>query len=268
MSKNYLVIARVGDNSLHPQWLLGRPNFDVYISYFGDEPDKYREGATYYECVKGGKWPAIANIIKHNADLLENYDVVWVPDDDLLVDTDTINRMFGLFHGLNISYGQPALTVDSYFTYPFLLCDDASLVRYTNFVEVMAPIFSRDALKEIAPTIELSPSGWGLDFLWSKVFSKKGEDRVAVIDATPVKHTRPVGGELYRNNPELSPVKDWRKIEALFPDLKLDPNVKENKIHVNGVVRKHIIKSRFVARQVGKFYKRVGRKLQYTPKKV
>lgn len=258
MSKNYLIIARVGDSSLHPQWLQGEPNFDIFLSYFGDEPDRYRESSTYYEQVKGGKWPVVAEIVKNNTSIIEKYDAVWIPDDDLLVDTDTINRMFGLFHGLEISYGQPALTTDSYYTYPFLLRDDASLVRYTNFVEVMAPIFSRRALKEIANTIELSPSGWGLDFLWSSLFCQQGDDCVAVLDATPVKHTRPVGGELYAKNPELSPVHDWRKIEELFPQLDLSPEKKKNKIHVLGFVKKLMVGNRFVSRQIGKRHRKKG----------
>lgn len=258
MSKNYLVIARVGDNSLHPQWLKGKPNFDIYLSYFGDEHNKYCESATYYEQVKGGKWPVVAEIIKNNEAIIEQYDAVWIPDDDLLANTDTINRMFGLFHALEISYGQPALTTDSYYTYPFLLRDEASLVRYTNFVEVMAPIFSRCGLNDAAKTIALSPSGWGLDFLWSNLFCQQGKDRVAVLDATPVKHTRPVGGELYAKNPELSPVNDWRKIEELFPELELSPEKKKNKIHVFGFIKKLMVGNQFLSRQIGKRYRKKG----------
>lgn len=34
----YLIIARVGDNSLHPTWINSeKRNFDLFISYFGNE---------------------------------------------------------------------------------------------------------------------------------------------------------------------------------------------------------------------------------------
>lgn len=258
MAKPFLVIARVGDKSLHPAWLEGNPHFDIYISYFGDQAERYKEHSTYYEQRKGGKWPIIAELIAREAELVAQYDAVWMPDDDLLADAATINKMFALFTGFELQYAQPALTKDSYFSYPFLLCSDSSVIRYTNFVEVMAPIFSRNALAEIKDTMNASPSGWGLDFLWSKIFSIADPKAVAVIDAAPVKHTRPVGGELYLKNPELSPVNDWRKIELQFPDLKLDPTLKENKIHVFGLVKKHLIASRFIARQAGKHFRKKG----------
>ena len=35
---------------------------------------------------------------------------------------------------------------------------------------------------------------------------------MAIIDATPVKHTRPLGGNLYANNPELNPQIDDDRI--------------------------------------------------------
>ncbi len=261
MVKPFLVVARVGDNSLHPAWLEGNPHFDIYISYFGDELDRYKDHATYYEQRKGGKWPIIGELLEREAPLVEKYDAIWFPDDDLLADAATVNRMFALFVGFDLQYAQPALTQDSYFTYPYLLQSKSSVIRYINFVEVMAPIFSQKALCEIKETITVSPSGWGLDFLWSKIFSKSGADKVAVIDAAPVKHTRPVGGELYTKNPELSPKNDWKKVEALFSELNLDANLKENKVHVNGVVCTHLTTNRFIARQVGKHFRKKGLKL-------
>ena len=78
-------------------------------------------------------------------------------------------------------------------------------MRYGRFVEVMAPIFSREALEVCKPTFVESRSGWGLDWVWPALCRDAVLDRIAVIDATPVRHTRPVGGELYRNHPDLDP---------------------------------------------------------------
>jgi hypothetical protein len=76
----------------------------------------------------------------------------------------------------------------------------------------MAPIFRRAALERCAPTFSESPSGWGLDWLWPVLCRAAGLGRIAVIDATPVRHTRPVGGELYRNHPELDPRGDAERV--------------------------------------------------------
>jgi hypothetical protein len=76
----------------------------------------------------------------------------------------------------------------------------------------MAPLFSREALAACAPSFGESASGWGLDWVWPLLCERAGLDRIAVIDATPVRHTRPVGGELYRNHPGLDPRADAARL--------------------------------------------------------
>ncbi len=76
----------------------------------------------------------------------------------------------------------------------------------------MAPVFSRAALRLCAPTFAQSRSGWGLDWLWPRLCDEAGLGRIAIIDATPVRHTRPVGGELYRNHPGMDPRADAERI--------------------------------------------------------
>ncbi len=43
--KKYLVICRVGDNSLHKEWLnpVEYKNFDLFLDYFGSEDNRYSE---------------------------------------------------------------------------------------------------------------------------------------------------------------------------------------------------------------------------------
>ena len=43
---------------------------------------------------------------------------------------------------------------------------------------------------------------------------------IAILDATPVWHTRPLGGELYRNHPEMDPARD---VERLIVEYGLSP---------------------------------------------
>jgi hypothetical protein len=229
----YLVIARVGDKSLHPAWLEGAtPHFDLYLSYFGNEPEKYKPQAQYYEQVKGGKWPILAQIIANNPAFIERYDAIWMPDDDLLADADTINRMFAFFTAFALDLAQPALTLNSYFSHSSLLQRPDSIIRYCNFVEVMAPIFSKNAMRCLQASFSQSPSGWGLDNLWPHLLDNSDKRKIAVIDATPVVHTRPLGGDLYKNNPELSPMRDVEALEALYSHLDINRRSHHNKFHV------------------------------------
>jgi GR25 family glycosyltransferase involved in LPS biosynthesis len=208
-----LVVLRAGDASLHPEWLSGRTrDFDLFISYYGKTPGRYRDEADFYEERPGPKWPAIAALLQQHPQLIEQYESFWFPDDDLSADTALIDRMFAFFCAYRLCLAQPALTRNSYHTWNTLLQDRRCHIRYTRFVEVMAPLFSRAALHLCAPTFAESRSGWGLDWVWPDLCRDAGLGRIALLDATPVHHTRPVGGELYRNHPEMNPRADAARL--------------------------------------------------------
>lgn len=201
-----LVIVRAGDGSLHPGWLRGQArDFDLFVSYYGKTPGRHRADAEYYEARPGPKWTGIAALLAEHPDLLERYDAFWFPDDDLLADAPCLNRLFAFFCAFRLCLAQPALTRDSYFTWSTLLQQPGCHVRYNGFVEVMAPLFSREALRLCAPTFSQSRSGWGLDWVWPTLCRRAGLGRIGIVDATPVRHTRPVGAELYRNHPDMDP---------------------------------------------------------------
>jgi Protein of unknown function (DUF707) len=212
-----LVVLRAGDASLHREWIAGDArDFDLFISYYGSEPDRHAADADHYEARRGPKWPCIGELVETHRELIAGYDACWFPDDDLSVDTATINRMFAFFSAYRLNLAQPALTLDSFHTWDTLLLEPGCHLRYTGFVEVMAPIFSREALRVCAPTFMQSRSGWGLDWVWPSLCRKARLDGIAVLDATPVWHTRPVGGELYRNHPDLDPRADAERVLRLY----------------------------------------------------
>ena len=204
-----LVVLRAGDASLHPQWIAAAErDFDLFISYYGNTPGRWREHADGYEERRGPKWPALADLLRERPELLNDYATFWFPDDDLAASAPTIDRMFAFFKAYQLALAQPALTRDSYFTWNTLLQDPSCHLRFGGFVEVMAPIFSREALRVCLPTFGQSTSGWGLDWVWPVLLRRAGLERLAIIDATPVRHTRPPGGELYRNHPQMDPRRD------------------------------------------------------------
>lgn len=200
LSQNrYLVLARVGDGSLHQEWI--RPaehrNFDLCLSYYGGKQGRYAGDCEIYTEAKGAKWPKIYDLIKKMGDRIFQYDAVWFPDDDILTYPGNISRMFELFSEYGLMLAQPALTANHYFQVTAQHIDYK--LRYTHFVEIMVPIFSRDALRVCWPTFNKSVTGWGMEHVWAKLLGYP-ETGMAILDETPVKHTRPPGqGELYEN---------------------------------------------------------------------
>ena len=212
--KPYLALFRAGKNSLHPSAVtqLSEQNFDYALSYFGDD-NPPAEGAVFVHRQKGAKWPGLAATLAAHRDLIAQYRYVWMPDDDLLCDPDQVSRMFSICDELQLELAQPALTRDSYFTHLLSLQHSEFQLRFTNFVEIMAPVFSAAMLERILPTLEGSISGYGLDNLWPRL-SQLG--KIAIIDETPVKHTRPVGGPNYMFSKEagLSPAQEAHRVLA------------------------------------------------------
>jgi hypothetical protein len=193
-----LVVLRAGDASLHEQWLAGpQPRtWDLVVSYFGDDPDRYRVDDVIRIDRKGAKWPALHHVLSVDlAGVIKDYDYVWLPDDDLAADTATINQLFAYAARYHLSLAQPALTEDSFFSHEITLVDRRFELRHTNFVEIMAPCFSREFLSRCLPTFGTTQTGWGLDFHWPRFVTDLSA--IAIVDSITVRHTRPVGGPNY-----------------------------------------------------------------------
>lgn len=200
VTQRNLVIVRAGDASLHEQWLTpGAPRtWDLIVSYYGDDPEKFRADALRRIDLKGGKLSACFVLFDENSRLLDAYDYFWVADDDVLTDAVSINRMFALMKAHGLSLAQPALTPDSYIAHRILVRLPAFILRYTNFVEVMAPCFSAAFLTRVLPTFEHRVFGRGLDSLWPALLDEP-LFKTAVLDAVAMRHTRPRRtSELYK----------------------------------------------------------------------
>lgn len=187
-----LVICCVGDGSLHPQWLEGPKDFDLFLIYFGNEPGQYQEQCQYYAQAKGSKWQLLSSQIAEHWHWIKNYDAIWLPDDDIKTDAANINLMFDYFHRYRLPLAQPALTPDSYISLKITRQRDWAALRYTNFVEVMVPIMTSDVLEMLLPTFTLNKTGWGVDYYWNKLIRDSGRGPLGIIDAAAVTHTRPV----------------------------------------------------------------------------
>lgn len=212
-----LVICRAGDHSFHPQWIQGAgKQFDLWVDYYGEEqPETFRSSCDWYHESPGLKFPGLYKLIKEFADQVFQYDAVWLADDDIETNTETINQMFAIFHRYDLWLAQPSLSRDSFYSHSITLNQPDLELRFTNWVEVMVPIFAKEALQICWATFQQSQSGWGLDNVWAQLFNFR-TDKIAIIDAVTVKHTRPVGtGEAYQKL-TVSPRKEMRRLNEKY----------------------------------------------------
>ncbi len=194
-----LVIVRAGDNSLHPEWLAGEADrsWDIVVNYYGADPELYRQPGVTRIDSKGAKWPALHDLIMAHPQFLADYDYIWLPDDDLRTTKDQIDKLFVLCRTHDLGVAQPALTWNSHYGHLTTLQNHRYRLRFTNYVEVMAPCFAARVLRQALPLLNFNLSGWGLDFVWPKLVENP-ERQIAIIDDVTVWHTRPVGGPNYK----------------------------------------------------------------------
>lgn len=153
--KNLLIVP-VGDGWRADFWL-DRPEdaiFDIIAIYYGDNPDEFQcplcakvynmkgpKWRLYYLYTASPEWHAIAT----------QYEYIMLPDDDLGMDTCTINAVFELMRRYDVLLGQPSVCeADKPGTWrPELHQRIQYELRFTTFVEVMAPVFRMDFFDEV-----------------------------------------------------------------------------------------------------------------------
>ena len=222
IKRRNLVIVRAGNSSLHPEWLKGATvrNWDIVVNYFGDDPDKYKEPDVVRIDSKGPKWPALQELIQSHPEFISDYEYIWLPDDDLLATKADVNRLFDLVKSYKLEVAQPALTWDSYYSHITTLHNSMTKIRFTNYVEVMAPCLCSAMLRKALPLFNSNLSGWGLDYLWSAL-AEDPLNHIAIIDEVTVRHTRPVGGPNYKLLRETG-VSPWDELRILCKAHGLD----------------------------------------------
>ena len=190
-----LVIVRAGTGSIHRGWTRDIAphdrNWDLCVDWYGSIADFEEDSDAEYHIIQSGtqKWPGVQELF-HAGSPFWHYDYVAFPDDDLAWSWRGVNVAFERMRDFDLLLGQPSLDPASHVIHDITRRVEGSSIRYTNFVEVMTPIFSRAALRLCVPTFGLSRSGFGLDHLWPKRLGEP-EHRIAIIDETSVAHTRP-----------------------------------------------------------------------------
>jgi hypothetical protein len=157
------------------------------------------------------KLGVVAKLLRPGVQLpISDYDRAMIADDDITPVGCSVADIFRLAAEVEAATGcrisQPGLTRESPHSHPVLLVDERARFawRRTSFVEVMTPVFTRDALREHSAFFHESVMGWGYDVLWSVREMRAGRP-LAVLDATPVHHSRPIGKGIAYSGLALAP---------------------------------------------------------------
>lgn len=187
-----LVIVRAGRASLHRGWLTNptRSTFDLLVAYY--ESAEANVAAEWSIELPGRKIEGYHQIFLRHPEFLDNYDFIALLDDDLDTNQDDLDRLFAMGGAYRLDLFQPSLSWDSHFSYAATLhAGRAYRLRYTNTVEMMAPVFRASYLKSVLRLFGLGFET-GIDLVWTKAGSPSLY-RFAIVDDVVVRHTRPIG---------------------------------------------------------------------------
>ena len=210
-----LVVLRANAQSLHTQWPVNIAeedrNWDLCISWYGSGLPQDLVGWEYFTHQPNDrKFSGIYKLFLDGSPLLD-YENIFMPDDDLMMSWGDINKLFNIFRLGGFDIAQPSLVPTSYVTHPVTAQNPDYVLRYTSFVELMCPVFSRQFLQVCLPTFEASFSGFGLDHIWSQLAGRV-PGRIAIIDDIAVAHTRPPN----KNYNVVDAIMEERSIAGLY----------------------------------------------------
>lgn len=185
MKKKYLVFTSAGENANMEYWCNGTKSFDIWVVYYGNNGQKYRDLSDYYNTRSGSKFQNLSFIYRHYYQILLEYESIFVLDDDILINTETINELFEIRNKYNLWVLQPAFDPAGKISHPITQVNPACQLRYTNFVEVTCPLFRRDKLDYFMLFYDPVLVGWGIDWWFLDVLGPELNKRVAIVDQWP-----------------------------------------------------------------------------------
>lgn len=188
--KKNAVFVPVGKDSLHRQLLKGDADFDLHLLIYDGSYNKFCNDSDFVACDAGYKMDMIYRYLHRHPELFEKYEYFFLLDDDILISTEDVNRLFSMMREYQLKIAQPSLVM-SYYTYKHTAFHPFYILRYTNFVEMMMPCFSRDALKAVLPTFEKEIRWCGIEMHWPVLVGSNHKD-MAIVDAVSAKNTRSV----------------------------------------------------------------------------
>ncbi len=213
----YLVFTSAGDYTNLDRWLNGPRNFDLWITYYGDQESRFRDLADYYNLRKGSKFQNLHFAYQASKTQLHHYRAILVLDDDILIDSQDINQLFEIREEFDLWILQPAFRTVGKVSWDITRLHPTSRIRFTNFVEMSCPLFRTDKLFTFLERYDPKLVGYGIDWWFLHAIGPDLEGHVAVVDEVSCLNPTDKGKggrrEIDRVQPRLQRMAVWEEIK-------------------------------------------------------
>jgi hypothetical protein len=118
-------------------------SYDLLLNYY-QPPKQPPLSAEHVFAQNGTKTTGIAKLLEERPDLFASYDYVLFLDDDIGITSEQIAEFFAVMKAQQLDFAQPALTADSFGSFPALYHKaDSPGFRRVNYDEIMMPALTR-----------------------------------------------------------------------------------------------------------------------------
>lgn len=141
-------------------------SWDIACIYTGRKPTNFScPACVHVEHNQGAKWQLVYSFTQSTAwkdTYQHHYQTVYIPDDDVIQTGAIIERAFDIHQQYNLKVSQPVLCswMESTSSSRDIVKSATTVLRYTNFVEIMVPLISMDVFRDmVIPTIAFAETG-------------------------------------------------------------------------------------------------------------
>jgi hypothetical protein len=236
LKRRNLLFTSAGDNTqFYKYWCNKNRNYDLFVCYYGDKNHPYLKCSDYYVARKGGKFDNFYhfwNLNKTENDLpfdIKDYDRYFILDDDIIISSENINKLFIVMEKLNLDVLQPSFDLhQSKLSYTFNISRPNQFLHFTNLIEVGVMMFNKKSLEKCMEMYEPSLiTGYGLDYFFIWCLGKDKENNYAVIDFIKCINpkTNESNREIYKLEKIEDSVKKWKLIAEKHNIEKWTPQI-------------------------------------------
>ena len=141
-------------------------SWDIACIYTGRKSTNFScPACVHVEHNQGAKWQLVYSFTQSTAwkdTYQHHYQTVYIPDDDVIQTGAIIDRAFDIHQQYNLKVSQPVLCswMESTSSSRDIVKSATTVLRYTNFVEIMVPLISMDVFRDmVIPTIAFAETG-------------------------------------------------------------------------------------------------------------
>ena len=232
--RRWCLFTSAGDKNNILLWSRGEISreWDLVVAYYGDSDQTFseiRKICSYAFRTKGSKFQNLKKLVSEKPGFFDQYSLVWVCDDDIVMSAPQINEAFELTETLGFWVAQPALLPGGRNSHWITCCTGRQWdYRIVNFVEVMMPIFRRDKLIEFLGVYDGSLTGWGIEWWYGNFLQADRFGRFAILDRMKVLNPRPEmkgGSEIDRLRPASLREAEWNNVRQKYRLIQYPPKV-------------------------------------------